>query len=72
MKIEPMHKFTIVWYSDEHFTVFFDKERIGSYCHDEDGWHGMEAIESIVNQIAEILGAEIETIYDREYEAESI
>ena len=40
---------------EETLKVFLNGEEVGSANHDEDGWAGMESLESLVRGIAKVL-----------------
>ena len=49
------HKFTVHYPDDETMVIKLDGKNIFSGNHDDDGWAGMEAVESVVTEIAKIL-----------------
>lgn len=54
------HEFNIQKSADEEYMrVFLDNTKIISANHDNDGWHGMEAIEQTVYGIAKVIGAKV-------------
>lgn len=59
-----MTTFTLNNIDDEALVILMDGEEIGQYTHDNDGWVGIEAAESLVRNITERLGATIEVTYD--------
>lgn len=59
-----MTTFTFHNPDDEVLIILMDGEELGQYTHDNDGWVGIEAAETLVRNIAERLGATIEVTYD--------
>lgn len=61
------HKMTIHRRDEEHVEILIDGESLGSANHDNEGWAGMETVESLAVNIADKLGMEIvETFGDEE------
>lgn len=61
-------KITIKRTYDESFSVSIGEKNLGSFNHDQHGWDGMEAVESIIEGIATELNIEIEDIYSEDEE----
>jgi hypothetical protein len=54
-----MHVFTISRPNDDTAEYALDGAHLITANHDEHGWSGMEAIEKLVNAIAEKIGARV-------------
>ncbi len=58
-----MSKIQIREINEEHIEILVDGEWICSADHDEDGWAGMEKVETFTESLAKKLGIEVERIY---------
>jgi hypothetical protein len=54
------HKFVLKRDDDENLTVLLNGTEVGSANHDEDGWGGMESMETLVKAIAAVLKIPVE------------
>lgn len=53
-------KFVLTRDDEESLTVVLNGTEVGSANHDEDGWAGMEAMETLVKAIAAVLNIPVE------------
>lgn len=58
------HKLTITHISDEEVSYKLNGTHLLTANHDDDGWSGMERVNSMMMAVAKEIGAEVETKED--------